>query len=428
MDSPCQKDKSSYPRLLNLPVELMEMIIGELLTTDVLSIRLTCRNLEQKTRDYCGRNVFANVRTDLSRGSLWDLAKIAEHVILSDYAKTMIIPQCSPERMLGRGHYWPRHNGLIGPSEGFETLKDILLNKLPNCRSFHIEANAWTDPPTDGNLVSTDVVNIVYKLVAEHGLQVQALVIDGTPPNKSSPGWLDSKCLDSFFFESQLFKEAWVHVKSIHLTMGISQSQIDWTIRTICYAKNLEKLSICGSRVPSQEEYFFERFKQVLQPSCLQQENISGQFKQIHQLPYLQELCLAQFHVQRDALLGLLQSLRDTLTRIEFSKIFIKNGDRFWIDTIKEMQNCHALKSFSFRRLHEKRPIPVPNRSSPLYPWLLAFPEISIESEIPGGGGFSKVELEYGRHDLPMQKSWVAYSGPNALSALKMLEKSAEYV
>lgn len=85
-------------------------------------------------------------KTNLSRESLRELQAIAENKQLRPHIRTLFIHGVDE---LGQGFVWDRHPSghLSAPLQApaVQTLRDILLYKLVNCRSFHIFCDYWED-------------------------------------------------------------------------------------------------------------------------------------------------------------------------------------------------------------------------------------------------------------------------------------------
>lgn len=93
-------------KLCTLAVELIELIAGVLEPADLFSLRLVCKELNEKTFQYFSHTCLTTIRTDLSRKSLQELEELSEHEQLRHHVRTLLTK--GPNDM-GRGFSWDRH-------------------------------------------------------------------------------------------------------------------------------------------------------------------------------------------------------------------------------------------------------------------------------------------------------------------------------
>lgn len=196
--------------LPTLPVEVVELIAHALEPNGLFSLRLVCRALLQKTLHSYG-TLFATMQTDLSYESLQKLRAVSEDAQLKPRVQTLLIEK-GEDDTFGRGFQWPRHSSghTEAPLPGLEKLQDILVHKLPNCRSFHICSPGISDEDTDG-LTPTDAIAIILSIVANTNLPVKSFIVD------ISSCWINGKRLQMCQYRQRSFRSGWSHVQELSL-------------------------------------------------------------------------------------------------------------------------------------------------------------------------------------------------------------------
>lgn len=136
-----QKAMKPPVNILNLPPELLDLILSFSASSAWTSLRLTCRHLYTRTLDTFARRFFHEVKTDLSEAHLVRLECLAKNAFFAPYVHCLQIKhsQATPHDKLQhlRLIRLPTGSGdrnLVNP--GVPQLHDI-LQSFPNCSSFH---------------------------------------------------------------------------------------------------------------------------------------------------------------------------------------------------------------------------------------------------------------------------------------------------
>lgn len=211
-----------------LTTELVEHIVGFLDNrSDLLSVRLVCRQLYLKSFTTFATAWFHTVVSDLTPQSLRRLETIAHHEKIRVFVQKLRIDYCgkSYQGPLGRGNDWPRNeSGCLDPSSSIaRTLHDWLATRLVRCREFEVADGCGRLPEkdsTDTSLSPTDAVQLLFfAIAAGDGLPVRSFRVHldrCTPMNPSqlSPGTLNSRP----------FRSLWAsHLQDLELSWVLEQ-------------------------------------------------------------------------------------------------------------------------------------------------------------------------------------------------------------
>lgn len=130
--------------LLMLPTEITEIIACNVMPQDLLNLRLTCSSLGRKIRNVFAKEWFTTVHINLDPRGLKKLHSISSCEHLREQVQKLVIegPESIQSRsILASDFVGPWHSAnelelLFRPSSGALMLQDILVTRLPNCRSF----------------------------------------------------------------------------------------------------------------------------------------------------------------------------------------------------------------------------------------------------------------------------------------------------
>ena len=360
-------------------IEIIDLIADELDRTDILSLRYVCRELNRKTLHHFGHTCFRTVRTDLSRKSLQKLQELSEAESLRHHVHILFIKIASTvrERMYTDPEeqvLWPRHLSgyLEAPAPGTQQLRDILLEKLVNCRSFHIHGPDDVEQPYDsGHLLPSDAIGVILAVIAETSLPVKSFFVDYRRNQYSGGGRIDLKRLQLQPYQHPRFKSGWAYLQELYLDYYIDSDDSDWALNLILHAPNLQKLSLNfnqGADVPLIHRLTSE-----------------------HRLPRLQSLRLACAQVTVEQISKLLTNSYDSLHVLALRFVTIGSGGS-WGEIFRELRaKFSRLESISlgwlrketaderslvsFSTLHKNPLVPGSERTMPrsdcrlLQPW-----------------------------------------------------------
>ncbi|KIV99323.1 uncharacterized protein PV09_08983 [Verruconis gallopava] len=157
----------------DLPVEIIEAIVGYLSSRDILRFRQTCSKLYSKTNEYCSRHLFHTLVSDLSLDELYYLSThFINNAQLAAGVRTFRVELKNPAQGLGYDYYWNRRKRgrhLILPCDGFEALHMLFGHYLTNCSAIQIHAKdrqSEIDGPDD-QLEPADVLQLILLLAQQ---------------------------------------------------------------------------------------------------------------------------------------------------------------------------------------------------------------------------------------------------------------------
>lgn len=379
------------PKLNILAIELIEKIASELEPVDLFSLRLVCKELNKKTLHAFGRSCLATIQTDLSRKSLQRLGELSEHEQLKHYVRTLLIKGPND---IGREFLWNRHPSgyLVPPLPAVQILRDILLNNLVNCRSFHIYRDHEEEDVYESDcLTPSDVVGIILSIITETSLPVKSFIVDF---RKWGTGEVDAKRLQILQYRSPEFRSAWAHLQELSLEQSMTLDTFDWTLDLVLSATSLQKLTL--------------RFEFDLSAEFIDRLSSSEIF------PRLREFCLSSAYTTLEVISRLLLRVRNSLRKISFYQVSIVSGGT-WGTVFREISHLPLLESINVNFLADY------NQGR------VMFPAISDNPIVPKSQGRS-FNFVYKKHSGRPRIFGVSYRGPGIGLALEILEKSVEYV
>lgn len=169
--------------LASLPGEITELIAGNLGPTSLRSLRMACKELNRKTFHNFGLSCFTTVRTDLTRKSLKNLQCISDEQRLRYYVQILLIKGADHHgcwyEACSKDFPWRRNasGSLETPLPAVGILREILVGKLVNCRSFHIHGyEDFLGPNEPDRLMQGDIVGIILAVIAETSLPVKSFM------------------------------------------------------------------------------------------------------------------------------------------------------------------------------------------------------------------------------------------------------------
>ncbi|RJE20997.1 hypothetical protein PHISCL_06667 [Aspergillus sclerotialis] len=158
-----------------LATELLEHIASHLNPEDILALRLTCRDVEEKTFHFFCCQFFKHLRTDLSRSSLARINALSKHKQFKQCVQGLEVDLGTG---LGRDIVWERHSWgpLASPLlvEEIQNLKNTLLYDLVNCRSFFIFCRYPEGRLDLTRMTITDAVAVFFAIISDSLLPLKA--------------------------------------------------------------------------------------------------------------------------------------------------------------------------------------------------------------------------------------------------------------
>ncbi|KAL9031923.1 MAG: hypothetical protein Q9180_006763 [Flavoplaca navasiana] len=166
-----------------LPPELLQLIWDRLGAADTSSLRLVSKRIKELSDRHFSTVNFKTLRTNLGQRSLQRLVNIANNTCHANNVKCLHFEDWAND-VLGRDVEWDRlpSGPVTNRSAGAETLQNLLVHKLVNCRSFvvrhaddHTMIDEVRDPVEDkydyDGLSTGDTTNLLLTIIAETGLK-----------------------------------------------------------------------------------------------------------------------------------------------------------------------------------------------------------------------------------------------------------------
>ena len=206
-----------------------------------------CRDLYKKSLRTSAK-LFDLVKTDLTAQSLQKLSNISESTHLTPHVKNLRF-RGDQEGTLGQGFEWNRYTsgGLLDPLDGAAgMLRDLLREKLVNCRSFHINSYDENGMPSERAWITPgDVVSIVYYIVVDINLQIASFTIE-SQENRSIR--LSSERLLPLFLhcaeEHGTALTSWKSLESLIFRFTLTSNQYEWVLTLFENTPGLRHLSL----------------------------------------------------------------------------------------------------------------------------------------------------------------------------------------
>jgi hypothetical protein len=391
--------------LPTLPVEVVELIAGALdHDADLFHLRLVCGELTSKTLNYFRRRCFATVRTDFTLQSLQKLQDISQEERLRHHVQTLLIKQESdgePEKKCHRRPDAHRPRQPLGSSETLlhilETLPNILLNNLPNCRSFHIQSHsrvalAYKSPLT----WPTDVIEIVFSTIASTSLPVKSFFVD----LRTRGGGLVYAHQIKTIYRQPGFRRGWAHLQELRLEPSASMLFWDGGLDLVSLAPNLRMLWL-------DLEY---RWSGVLLQHLVDFAEISRG---------LRDFRLGNGYLWMEILERFFRHVGDSLRSLSIWHVNLEPGNGTWPMLFRQMRaNLPRLESFSVEWLEEHERDKIRK---------VVFPTLVDSPTVPGPRG-GRYELTYGTWEEGQDVIGASYRGPEMDAALETVAKSIQYL
>lgn len=303
-------------RFPTLAIEIIELIATFVELADLRSLRLVCRDLNRKTLNSFGLATFATIQTDLSHKSLDRIRSISKSEHFAIHVQCLHVKD-SPDGIIGQGFDWPRHSSgcLAENLNGADLLRDLLSQRLLNCRSFLIYSYDEYEPRHDTDrLVPSDAVGLILSIVAEADLALQSFTVQS---RHHGHGRLDTPRLQMPLSQTPKFIKAWSQIEELVLDYAITPDQWSWVLHLISLVLKLRKLSLG----------FYEGDTSFMQ-----------RLSSLHELNRLEELRLGSARVTVDAITPLLLKNHDTLHSLSLQYTALDDEGK-WSTVLENMKS-----------------------------------------------------------------------------------------
>lgn len=235
-------------RIMNFLLRLCGIQMPQ--TRDIISLRLACRKLRQKTFRVFARTCFGFLRTDLSARSIQRLKDIAAHDQIRKHVHTLhatLFLKEGESSYFGTGFTWNRgvHGRLVPPFPAFDAIREMLTSGLVNCRTFFIHKNLPSPFCTD-EVSWDDIFNVFLSMIGDMKLHVKGFhrwkADDGGihPARKLNQGRIHLENLRRPEFIS-VWSE---HLEKLTLKCFEKDLELQFAGELVTTAKNLPKLDL----------------------------------------------------------------------------------------------------------------------------------------------------------------------------------------
>lgn len=386
---------SSLP---TLPVEVIEAITDTLNPTDLSCLRLSCKEINQKTLHRFGQACFTTLRTDLTHDNLQRLQSVSKSEKFRHFVRTLVIK--AGDDGLGRGLYWHRlecgdHSGCVEAwlSSGVQLLQDILKG-MTECNSFHIHSFGGIEEYYGTEyLLPSDAVGIILFVIAETGLPIKSFFLDFR--NRGS-GSVDAKRLQMSLCQRPTFRNAWKPIKELRLEHSLTLETFDWAKDLVLHTTSLKRLSL---------HFDFDHTTSF----------IGNLLAYPHVFQGLQEFKLGCAHVTVNMLSSILIDSHSNLLVLSFWHVYLQEGT--WVAVLEQLPGSLPLL--------ESINVDWPKEYSNEEIVHIQFPALEDNGVVPGSNG-RKFELRYKKWKAQKRIWGASYRGRLGMDkALDILAKSA---
>lgn len=352
--------------LLALPAEIIQLSVDNLDRDDLRSIRLVSRALYNHSLKRFSIAHFTTFRTDLTPRSLQKLQEVSDSPLHAHNVRCLQL--CHADGWFGEGYIWDRlPSGHLQPGQlASITLKDLLADKLVNCRSFRFDCpyhatiqgfDGWGRPEPPNRLTTSDAVSFIFSIVVEADLAIQSLVMAcGNHSRRLCWGSavLDTDRLPIDLSRRTKFSTACANLRELAFEWDDAVGQQDWILRIISCCPNLQKLSLGFS---CRSKKFLRRFVHDSVGSALVTLRLDSS---LHLVPFLK----------------MLLHRRDTLRSLSLKDTRMKCGN-LWSTTFARM-------SESFLELTKISVLSLMRSYHGPYRCVTTFPSLEIPETMPG--------------------------------------------
>ena len=378
-----------------LPLEILELIAARLTDpVDFCSLRLTCKEVQHKTRQVFGRTHLQTIHTDLTRSNLRSLSSLANEEFLRKYPTELHVH--TEWRRLGKGFYWERETPRghlkqpILDNEGGQALRDILANGLVNCKAFRISTEGYCDESASeiGQIMATDAVTIVLSVILDAKIPMRSFCIEFMKPKGGFP--LDGRRLTMQDIETPIFQEAWAGLEELGLEHSLDTANFWLTMKLLYSAINLKSLSL---------NLAYGSCKEFMRCAL-----------STHALHSLRKIKLHSMILWLDDFLGIISRSMHSLLDLSLYHVALI-GEEPWQSVFKALKSdCSLLKSIKVAFLREA----TPSRD-------VHFPELSLDNLKVPSIGMLQLELEKKRHGRESRIIGASYEGSRMSDVFELL-------
>lgn len=385
--------------LSNLPAEVIEAVAAKLSPTSLFALRLSCREINQKTLHHFGQACFATLETDLSHDDVQRLQCISKNEQFRHSVQTLVFRADNDDRF-GGGFYWHRlEEGCVDTrlSSAVQLFQDILKG-MTKCTSFSIQTLGGMehDPHMAyllPSLLPSDVICIILSIIAETDLPVKSFFVNYRSLGLGSES---ARRLQMSFCQRPKLRNAWKNVEELELEHMLTSHTFEWAKNLVLHPTSLKKLRL---------HFDFDHTTSF----------IGDLLAFPHVFQGLQEFKLGSAHVTGNMLSSILMETSKSLRVLSFWHLTLHEGT--WVAVLEQLRdNIPLLESVSINWPTEC------NNEDRTH---VQFPSLDDNGVIPGSNG-RKFELRHKKWKGQRRVWGASYHGPLGMDkALDILAKSA---
>lgn len=380
------------------PVELVELIADFADSQSILNLRATSRDLHRKSFNHFARRFFSSIKTDLSEESLRRINAVSHHEELRPHVQGLafMLQQNGVGSGLGT---WARDPwGTTNPMEmeAVRRLRDNLVERLTNCRSFFIFCRYPEGRPDLNRVTITDAVAVFFALVVDSQLPVSSFHL--IYANRYSRTlMMDMRRLPKLLYRQPKFRTAWCKLQKLSLEQYLTLDNFGFLLELVLSAPNLKTLLLNLGSHDLAAEFMHELAE-------------AAPFSQ------LEELALFRTALRAADLDLLLDSIRSTVKTLTLYHVSLPPEDN-WTTVLQGLsREFVSLNSISLYYLW----------SSASAKELLSFPDLNKAKtfcESPE----QRLHMFYSENSKVPAVLGVEYCGPNMSQVMGLLQTTAIY-
>ena len=384
--------------LSDLPVEVIEAITDKLNPTSLFSLRLSCKEINQKTLHHFGKACFATLETDLSYGDVQRLQCISKNEQFKHSVQTLVFRADNDDRF-GGGFYWHRlQEGCVDTrlSSAVQLLQGI-LKRMTKCTSFSIQTlGGMEHDPHEAYLLPSDVLCIIFSIIAETDLPVKSFSVNYRSLGLGSES---ARRLQMSLCQRPELRNAWKNVEELELEHMLTSHTFEWAKNLVLHPTSLKKLRL---------HFDFDHTASFIGDLLA--------FPRVFQR--LQEFQLGSAHVTGNMLSSILMEASRSLRVLSLWHVPLHEGT--WVAVLEQLRdNIPLLESISINWPTEC------NNGDRTH---IQFPTLDENGVIPDSNG-QKLELRYKKWKGQRRVLGASYHGRLGMDkALDILAKSAVHV
>lgn len=233
----------------SLPTELLKKIASHMAREDFCSFRLTCKGIDEKTRDiFC--TFLRTQQINMSLTGLERMRAIAGSELAPEVHVLIVKSVDEREERPGEDLSWRRSRYLLPEADVKQWSKVLgwseVLGCLVNCTSFHLIREGQSEKAiSHGIFTSTDVITVILNAIVEACIPVRRFFVDFIPDGRGGDHELDLSRINVSAFQELNFINAWEKLETLQLSFTMNQPALaNWIELLVLHATQLRVLML----------------------------------------------------------------------------------------------------------------------------------------------------------------------------------------